>query len=95
MWDARQLNSTKYVAEQDPSAMTKVLISALASPTGLNGLKLDSNSVQKRSQLLTQVGREGSNSLGLNQPRAEPIKKDRAYATLALLLEKVLVQSWK
>ena len=45
MQDARQLNSTKYVVEWDPLAMTKVSISTLASPTGLNGLKLDSSSV--------------------------------------------------
>ena len=74
MRDARWSNSTKYVMEWDPLAMTKVSILALASPTGLNGPKLDSNSVQKRSQLWTQVGGEGLNSLGLNQPRAGPVK---------------------
>ena len=74
MQDARQLNSMKYIAEWDPSAMTKVSILASASPTGSNGPKLDSNSVQKRSQWWTQAGKEGTNSLGLNQPRAGPIK---------------------
>ena len=41
------------------------------------------------------VGRARSNSVGSNQPRAGLVRKDRAYVTLALLLEKVLVQSWK
>ena len=93
MQDARRLNFTKYIMEWAPSAMTKVSISASASLTGLNGPKLDSNSVQKRSQWWTQVGGEGSNSPGLSQPRAGPIKKDRAYVTLALLLEKALAWS--
>ena len=95
MWDARWLDSTKYITEQDPSAMTKFSILALASLTRLNGPNLDSNSVQKRSQLLTQVGGEGSNSVGLNQLRARPVRKDRAYVTEALPLEKALVWSWK
>ena len=95
MQDARHLNSMKYVAEQDPLAITKVLISALASLTGSNGLKLDSNSVQKRSQLSTQVGGVRLNSMGSNQPRAGPVRKDRAYVNLALPLEKAEAWSWK
>ena len=95
MQDARWLNSTNYVAEWDPLAMTKVLISASAFPMGSNGPKLDSNLVQKRSQLWTQGGGEGLNSPGSNQPLAGPVKKDRVYATLALLLEKALAWSWK
>ena len=35
----------KYVVERDPSAMAKVVILASASPTELNGPKLDSNLV--------------------------------------------------
>ena len=85
----------KYVAEWDSLGITKVSISALASLTRSNGPKLVSNSIQKRSQLLTQAGGEGLNSMGLNQPRAGPVRKDRADVTLALPLEKVLVQSWK
>ena len=37
----------------------------------------------------------GYNTAGSNQPRAGPVRKDRAYVTLALPLEKVLAQSWK
>ena len=73
--------------------MMKVSIFALASLTGSNGLKLDSNSILNRSQLLTQGGGEGSNNAGSNYPRADPVRKDRAYVTLAVSLEKMLVQS--
>ena len=75
--------------------MTKVSILASASPTRSNRPKLDSNLVQKRSQLSTQVGGVGLNSMGSNQPRAGLVRKDRAYVTLALPLEKVEAWSWK
>ena len=75
--------------------MTNVLILDLASPTGSNRPKFVSNSVWKRSQLSTHVGGERLNSAGSNQPRAGPVRKDRAYETLALPLEKALAQSWK
>ena len=73
--------------------MVRFSILASASPTGLNRQKLDSNSILNRSQLLTQGGGEGSNNAGSNYPRADPVRKDRAYVTLAVSLEKMLVQS--